>query len=184
MTYTKSDLEEIIAPLGENPAAEISRLQQTGAELAGLKALLSEMMQRGLSSVLYELPESNGEQVLHWGWLSNNQLRDDRSEFSVPEKMRRSFLALQKYNLGVEPSLKLYAEKSVLSAVGEVNASAAEKWLMSHQSEIDFFNDTLRGQLDETDDRHRHNAMALEYSASKNYADLLQWPARYDALAA
>lgn len=178
MNLTKTQLEEILTPLGENPAAEIQRLQQAAAELQQLKPLLSDMMQRGLQSALYELPSAD-HQILHWGWLDNERLKDDRSEFSAPEKMRRSFLGLQEYNLSVEPGLKFYADRRVLSAVADVSSASAQHWMRDHQSEIDAYNDLLQAKLDEPDNRPQHNSMALEYSPGKQHSDLIKWPARY-----
>ncbi|MGD1866091.1 MAG: hypothetical protein ACFB0D_16205 [Phormidesmis sp.] len=182
MTTTKAELEEILSPLGDDPAAAIADLQRQAKELEFLKSILPNIIAKGAIATLHEHPAPI-EPCLSWHSMSNDQLSNEPSDESDPgafEKMRRAFLGVQEYNSSAAPEQQLYPLLTMLNELAGVDIEIARKWLKAQHSDVSAYVDGLAPGLRDENEQYKHNRMVLSHSDFKHFSQLVSWPTAYD----
>ena len=182
MTTTKADLEKILSPLGEDPAAAIADLQRQAKELAFLKSILPSINAKGAIATLHERPAPI-EPCLSWHAMSNAELASQTFTEDDPgaaEKMRRAFLGLQEHNASATAEAQLCPLLTMLSEVAIVDTRIARKWLTVQHSDVSAYADGLAPGLRTENEQYKHNRSVLEHSVFKQFGQLVKWPKAYD----
>lgn len=158
----------------------LAELEQSERELIFLKGILPEIIAKGAIATLHERPLS-AESSLSWHSLSNAELKDDRSEASSYEKLRRSFLGIQAYNASVPPQQALYPTVGNLAKLSAVDTTYAQRWAEGAliASEMGAYCDPLAPGYNSADERERHNSEVLRNTKGGIVA-VVRWPAEYD----
>lgn len=178
---TKTELEKMIEPLGENPTEELARLQRESRELALLKSILPEIIREGALSQLHQHPaDADALPVLSWQAVSNVELAEDTSEASAYERLRRSFLGIQQYNASVAPMDVLYPNEKALSELANTESVITRRWLQSPyiRDEIARYSEPLRPGCVTFDEKIAHNRKVLTGVTGRLKA-LVKWPDAY-----
>jgi hypothetical protein len=188
-TYTKAELEAIVAPLGDEPGKAIEQLQKDSKALAFLKEFLPDIIKRGAIEHLNSQP-ANLEAEFTWHSMSNQELREEHSESAGCERMRRALLGLQEYNEQAAPNRRLYPTLKVIQDVAATVDTVATAWYHNPISanRISTYSDELEVEglngettITSSDARDIFNKNVFGHLGAKGRAsNVFGWPKRYD----
>lgn len=153
MTRTKSELEDIIAPLGDNPVAEIARLQAID------------------DSTFVSIFDVEGLTV------SNEELKDLPDSLEVMhERIRRSFFGVIAFNQGAPLDEKLYPTTKMLSFLANGPTTATLSWLAKYGSEVENYSEALDYGPETPITRDSHNDdIIVEVRGAYDANELVSW---------
>jgi len=161
---TKATLSDIKKILGDDPISAISELQAKAERLSYIEGLLPDILHRGVTQTLRELPATAEPSGLQWNAMSNIQLAGEKGTSAAFEKLRRSLAGIQRHNQAVEPKDYIYPANDVLARLADIDGALAQSWARNPyiSREISQYHDDLVSEFDKFRDQWAQKMSAVD----------------------